>query len=226
MRQRAYSGEVTDPYTNPDELFDVCDSWGSPTGATKRRADVHRDGDWHRSLHCWVSIVGPRGPAVLLQRRGAGKDTWPLRLDVAVGGHLGAGEDVGDVVREVEEEIGRAARLGELVRLGRRVAVGEGHGFVDREIQEVFLWRTELPLEAFRPQPGELDALIEAPLTALLRLQAGQVEAIAVRALRADGSVVAESISADQFVTTVDRYFLRGAAAVDLVLTGYPFATI
>ena len=49
--------EVVDRFTNPDELFDVLDAAGRPTGRAKRRADVHRDGDWHRALHCWVLDV-------------------------------------------------------------------------------------------------------------------------------------------------------------------------
>jgi hypothetical protein len=32
-------------------LFDILDSDGRPTGVTKRRGDVHRDGDWHGALH-------------------------------------------------------------------------------------------------------------------------------------------------------------------------------
>lgn len=215
-----------DPFTSPDELFDLCDASGRPTGATRRRADVHSDGDWHRSLHCWVAIASERGPAVLLQRRGAQKDTWPLRVDVAVGGHLAAGEGLAEAVREVAEEIGRATRLEDLIPLGRRVAVAESGRIVDREVQDVFLWRTELSLEAFRPRAGEVAALLAAPLDELLRLQAGRTESAAVRVLSPAGEIAEGRVRADDFVPTVDRYFLRGAVAVDLALRGYPYPTI
>src|SRR3954469_2867720 len=91
---------------NPDELFDLYTSEGEPLGRTKARALVHRDGDWHRSVHVWVVLQSAAGPCVLFQRRSTAKDTWPGVLDVAVAGHLRAGETVDDALREAEEEIG------------------------------------------------------------------------------------------------------------------------
>ena len=69
---------------------------GLPTGRTKERAAVHRDGDLHRTLHVWL-VKDAR--SVLLQRRSAGKDLEPGKLDVAVGGHFLAGETLPDALR-------------------------------------------------------------------------------------------------------------------------------
>lgn len=38
------------------ELFDICDENGVPTGHVKERTMVHRDGDFHRTVHMWVII--------------------------------------------------------------------------------------------------------------------------------------------------------------------------
>ena len=220
-------GSGTDPYTNPDELFDVCDASGQPTGRTKRRADVHRDGDWHRSFHCWVTSEGGPEPAVLLQRRGLHKDTWPGRLDVTVGGHYSAGEDLPDVLREVEEEIGRPVHLEELVRLGRRPSVSEQQvGIRDRELQDVYLWRSTAPLDSYKPQPVEVDSLLEAPLTSLLQLLAGQRSRVATRRLTPDGGISAVEITAQDFIPTLDQYFFRVAVAIDHALRGYPYLVV
>jgi isopentenyldiphosphate isomerase len=124
-----------DPFSDPDELFDVVDSRGRPTGQVKRRADVHRDGDWHRSLHCWVTDESGERPLLIFQRRGRHKDTWPLRLDPTVGGHFAHGESLEDALREIEEEIGRAAALSDLRYLGRRVCVNHTPGVRDHELQ-------------------------------------------------------------------------------------------
>src|SRR5919204_6713689 len=94
---------ASDRLAEADELFDVYDGAGRPTGRVKRRGDVHRDGDWHRSFHCWVLCESEANPALLLQRRGPHKDTWPNRLDSSVGGHFRAGETLDEVLREVEE---------------------------------------------------------------------------------------------------------------------------
>ena len=95
---------TTDPQ---DELFDVLDAEGNLTGISKPRGEVHRDGDWHRGLHIWVYGFDPDGtPFMLFQRRSKTKDTWPGKLDVAVGGHYRAGESLAETLRETEEEIG------------------------------------------------------------------------------------------------------------------------
>lgn len=216
-----------DRYTDPSELFDVCDASGVPTGRTKRRADVHRDGDWHRAFHCWVLTTSSDVPTLILQRRGAHKDTAPLMLDVTVGGHYGAGESIVDVVREVDEEIGRAVSLDDLTFLGRRIAVSDAQpGVIEREIQEVYLWQTDLPLEAFRPQPIEVASLDSVAVTDLLALLSGASIQAPTRSLGTDGQITPRTMTADELVPTEDRYFYRAAIVADLASRGYPHLAI
>ncbi len=218
---------MSDPYTDPNDLFDVYDAAGRPTGRLKRRADVHRDGDWHRSFHCWVVCEGGPVPAVLLQRRGAHKDTWPGKLDVTVGGHYAAGETLADVVREVEEEVGVAVALRDLIPLGRRVSVSEQEaGIRDRELQDVFLWLTQLDLASFRPQPVEVAALESAALPELLALLSAQSERCAVRVLRPDGALSPGDVRVTDFIPTVDSYFFRVATVIDQAIRGYPYLVV
>ncbi|HVL25125.1 MAG TPA: NUDIX domain-containing protein, partial [Thermomicrobiales bacterium] len=123
---------------DPDELFDVVTADGTPTGITKRRADVHRDGDWHRAIHVWVYGIDDeeRMPFLLLNQRGKHKDTWPGVLDATVGGHLAAGETVEEAFREIEEEIGIAADPARIRFAGTRPRSSESMpGIIDREIQ-------------------------------------------------------------------------------------------
>ena len=55
---------------DPGEPFDIITADGKPTGRVKSRAEVHRDGDWHRAIHVWVAGVDHRGvPFLTLQRR-------------------------------------------------------------------------------------------------------------------------------------------------------------
>ena len=148
-----------------------------PTGVRKRRGDVHRDGDWHGALHIWVGGVDADGrPFALFQRRSQTKDTWPGCLDVAVGGHLRAGETLSETVREAEEEIGILLEIGDLIRLGRRFAPGVAGS--DNEVQEVFALRSDLPLDAYRLHPDEVDAVVSVPLDAVLALFEGRQAAV------------------------------------------------
>ncbi|HEU4976126.1 MAG TPA: NUDIX domain-containing protein [Baekduia sp.] len=129
----------------PDELLDVYDEQGRHLGV-KPRAAVHRDGDWHRAFHLWV--VSAEG--VLLQRRAPTKAAWPGRLDATAAGHLVAGEDVGDGLREAEEELGIAYALAALVPLGaHRVDDAIGGGGRNREVQHVFAVRDDRSLDAY-----------------------------------------------------------------------------
>jgi isopentenyldiphosphate isomerase len=132
---------------DPDEeILDVFDEHGRHTG-TKRRGDVHRDGDWHLAFHLWV--VAPGG--VLLQRRARDKSSWPGFLDASAAGHLLAGESLRDGLREADEELGVAYVFDDLAYLGvHRVADAERSGTVNRELQHVYAVRDDRPLAAWQ----------------------------------------------------------------------------
>jgi len=209
---------------DPAELFDVVRADGTPTGEAKPRAAVHRDGDWHRAVHVWVAGIDAAfgGPFLLMQRRGLEKDTWPGRFDATVGGHLRAGEDIAQALRESEEEIGITVELADLRFLGNRIAVNESEpGIRDRELQSVYLLRDDRPLTAYRPSPYELAALVKLPLMALLAFLAGESSDLPVESI-APGSTVIEPITATpgDFIPNLDRYLYRVAIAVSLALRG------
>ena len=121
-------------------------------------------------------------PFALFQRRSQSKDSWPGTLDVAVGGHIRAGETLAQAVREAEEEIGLSVALEDLSRLGRRLA--RGATGKDNEVQEVFGVRCDLPLDAYRLHPDEVDAVVSVPLAAALALFEGCREAVQGTELR------------------------------------------
>jgi isopentenyldiphosphate isomerase len=207
---------------DPSELFDVLRADGEPTGQVKRRADVHRDGDWHRSVHVWVAGSEDRQSFLLFQRRGLNKDTWPGRLDATVGGHYRHGETLADALREVEEEIGIEVREEDLRRLGVRLCASESEpGILDREIQDLFLFRDDRPLTAYRPDPAELDALVRLSIDDLFELFAGDVVEIAGANIRpGETSVTTVTINRDDFIPTSNYYFYRVAIAVQRALAG------
>jgi isopentenyldiphosphate isomerase len=215
---------------DPDELFDVVTQDGEPTGITKRRADVHRDGDWHRAVHVWVYGDDDAGPFLLMNQRGRHKDTWPLALDATVGGHLGAGETVEDAYREIEEEIGITAPSDALYFIGRRARASDGHyqGVIDREIQEIFLLRDDRPLHGYRPNAAELEGIVQVPLHHAIELFAGQVDRVRAKRLRADDLVVEDIdiLYAELLILPDDDYFGQVARTVRRILDGDGTATL
>lgn len=207
---------------DPTEPFDVLSADGTATGRTKARAAVHRDGDWHRAIHVWIAGRDARGEGFLLvQRRGAEKDTWPGRLDATVGGHLRAGEGIPEALREIEEELGVAVSLAGLRRLGTRRAVNEmAPGMRDRELQEVFLLRDDRPLAGYRPNAAELAALVRLPLAGLLALFSGQAASVAGDEIEPGGTAAPATFTGADFVPAVDDYVHRVAIAAAALLRG------
>lgn len=213
---------------DPNELFDVVTSAGGPTGIVKRRAEVHRDGDWHRAVHVWVAGIDERGSFLTFQRRSLAKDTLPGRLDATVGGHFRAGETLQETLREVEEEIGIVVDPAALRYVGMRICVYDSdNGIHDHELQEVFLLRDERPLTGFRPNPIELAGLVRVRLADLMDLLAGERESIQVLEIGAGATdVVPSEIRRSDLPTRPDRYTYRVAIAAERYLAGERHVTV
>jgi len=85
------------------EFLDVLDENGYKTGKIKSYEDVHRDGDWHKSVHLW--ILNSQNE-LLMQQRSFEKKSFPGLWDMSVAGHLQAGEDGAKAaIREAKEEL-------------------------------------------------------------------------------------------------------------------------
>lgn len=184
-----------------DELFDVITEDGLPTGVVKRRADVHRDGDWHRAIHVWVHGIEDGEPFVLYNLRGRHKDTWPGVLDVTVGGHLAAGETIAQAFREIEEEIGIVADPLNL----RFFETRKAYGTIERELQDVFLYRDDRLLGEYRPNPAELEGLVRLTVTDAVAIFGGQATAVEATILDAHDLTV-RPFTVSSNVLLPDRY--------------------
>jgi hypothetical protein len=172
--------------TDDAELLEVFTSDGHPTGRSKRRLDLHRDGDWHQTRTVWVVLTrDPEGPCLVLQERGADKDTWPGLLDASSAGHIAPGET--DTWRELEEELGvRPAPADPTLSLGvRRYEQRYPSGLIDREHQELWLWLSALGLADLRPVAPELAAAVAAPMHTLSCLLRGEISELETRAVPA-----------------------------------------
>jgi hypothetical protein len=94
-----------------------------------------------------------------------------------VGGHLRAGETLAQAIREADEEIGLDVALEDLTRLGRRFARNVARA--DNEVHEVFAVRSDLPLDAYRLHPDEVEAVVAVPLADALALFEGRAAEVA-----------------------------------------------
>lgn len=219
---------MSDRAQDPAELFDVLLADGRPAGVAKKRAEVHRDGDWHGSIHVWVYGLDPAGPYLAFQRRGRYKDTLPLKLDATVGGHIRAGETIDETLREVQEEIGREVTLSELFPVGvRKAVIEETAGVIDREIQHVYLWRVDDPLTTFAPNPDELESLVQLPLADVLGIFGDGIVAADALELKAGSTILTPTlITRSEFASGIDRYPFRVAIAAHNALRGDRYISV
>lgn len=145
-------------------MFDLLTDTGEPAGKTKCRSEIHRDGDWHASVHIWIARRRLDGIEFLLQKRDDAKDSYPGCFDAASTGHIDAGEDpITAAIRELSEEIGVKARPSGLVLLCRRRVsennIFHGKSFINNEITWVFLYKGSLPETAFCCEKGKVTAV-------------------------------------------------------------------
>jgi isopentenyl-diphosphate Delta-isomerase len=106
IRRRLRDASLAVSDEQPGELFEVLNGDGGYLGIMPR-AQVHRTGQWHRSVH--VFLFDPEG-RLWIQRRAATKDLFPNRWDLSVGEHLRAGESFArGATRGLAEELGLPA---------------------------------------------------------------------------------------------------------------------
>lgn len=86
------------------EEIDLYNHLGEKTGEIKERDLVHRDGDWHASVHLWIFDEKKR---ILLQKRSSRKKLYPSMWVAPVSGHVSAGaSNIETLIRETSEEVG------------------------------------------------------------------------------------------------------------------------
>ena len=103
-----------------EELFDIVDENGNPTGETVSRSEAHAKGIRHRTAHIWVIRDNEGKKEVLLQKRALNKDSFPGKYDTSSAGHIQAGDEpLESALRELSEELGIEALAEQLHSMAR-----------------------------------------------------------------------------------------------------------
>jgi isopentenyldiphosphate isomerase len=200
-----------------DELLDILDESGRPTGEVLEKSEAHRLGLWHRCFHCWICGSDAAGPYLLLQRRAADKDTWPGYLDITAAGHLSAGEEPLDGLREIEEELGLHVSPERLVPLGTIRIEQQLPAGCDREFHDIFLLRDDTPPGGLRLQKEEVESVFRLTLDDIETLYAtGEAPAHEYK----QGKRSTTRIHLTEFVPQNENYLTQIASAARQLLSG------
>ncbi|GMH14131.1 hypothetical protein Nepgr_015972 [Nepenthes gracilis] len=148
------------------EYLDVLTKTGQKTGASKPRADIHKDGDYHRAVHVWIYSESTQ--ELLLQLRSDCKDSFPGMWDISSAGHISAGDSsLATARRELHEELGVILPKDafEMLFVYLEECILYDGTFINHEFNDVYLVTTgaPIPLEAFTLQETEVSAVKYIP---------------------------------------------------------------
>lgn len=116
-----------------EEIFDVTDEQDNVIGQAPR-SEVHARGLLHRAVHIFVFN---RAGQLLLQKRSANKDEFPLCYTSSASGHLSAGETYDDCApREMEEEIGLRVPIERLTKFAASPEMANEHSVLYRAVTD------------------------------------------------------------------------------------------
>lgn len=193
-----------------DERFKIFDENGTMTG-TAMRSDVHRQGYWHETFHCWFISKEAGQAYIYLQMRSKHKKDFPNLLDITAAGHLLSNETVYDGVREVKEELGVDVSFDELVPVGTVRYSLIRKGFIDNEFAHVFLYEIEHDFDDYMLQKEEVSGMYRANFADFCQLIVADVENIVVQGFEVneDGQniYITKMINKDDFVPHDITYY-------------------
>lgn len=187
------------------EYLTIYNAAGQPVGQAER-ADVHARGLWHAVVHCWVVSQRADDLWVWFQKRAPFKKAYPGYYDIAVGGHISAGEKPMEaLLRETSEEIGLRLAERDLRFLGtgkeEEPIVG---GSMDRELCHIYLYANPSP--AFAPGE-EVVEMVRMPMAALLDMT-----------LHGAPDVTGVTLTGECRTVAASQFCHHGAEFVDCVL--------
>lgn len=161
-----------------DHLIDIFNENYELIGS-ELKSIAHKEGYWHQVFTC--SIINSKRNKIYFQKKIPGRYSFdrPDYIDIAVGGHLKAGETVAEGIREIEEETGFSIEYKDLIKLGMR----QNTFFIEDkyyayEYQHMFLLDKECFLSDFKMDQKEVSGFIELDIDDMLKLLLKKTEVI------------------------------------------------
>ena len=193
------------------------------SGLTKLKEEAWRDGSWIGAFNLWIIQDGPN-PAMVYQRRSLAASWEPGKLDVAAGGHLTAGEEGIDGLREAREELGLDLRPEDLVYAGKKLGVTLDAAGVERHmVIDIYLVLDATPLARYALQEEEVSAVFSCPLADLIKAHTVPGYSFEAHGVNAAGEEVSLTVTKDSFPYNADSYQFKMVLLAKRLLDGDPY---
>lgn len=210
------------------EILDIFDAKMNRIG-TEARDIVHTKGFWHQTFHCWIIRKEKDREYVLFQIRDKEKKDAPNKLDITAAGHLKAGESKEDGLRELEEELGLKVDIKELSYLGIRISASENENRINKEFAHVYMMRSDLPIESYKLQEGEVAGLVQIGVEDGLRLCAHDADSVPCKVFRLGESgmdISERDVFFNQFIPRIDSYYYKVFIMAERYFAGNRYLSI
>ncbi|MGM9967534.1 NUDIX domain-containing protein [Rummeliibacillus sp. TYF005] len=156
------------------EILKTFDENHKQTGVATR-AEIHANGLWHETFHCWL-ISQVNGEYYLyFQLRSADKKDYPSLFDITAAGHLLATESPEDGIRELREELGLSLLKEDLEKIAVIPCIIEKPLMIDREFSHVFLAIQKGAFTDFHLQVEEVAGIVCSKLMDVVQFIEGDL---------------------------------------------------
>lgn len=192
------------------EMLAIFDESHNQVGSASR-AEVHSQGLWHETFHCWFISRENGIDYIHFQIRSEMKKDFPSLLDITAAGHLLAHETIHDGIREIEEELGIHVSFNDLVPLGVIKNCIRQEGFIDRELSHVFLYQSKQAMSDYTLQQEEVSGMVKAEFARFCELWLGDKQELLVegfeRNMEGECIPVQKLVGKQNFVPHEKAYF-------------------
>lgn len=128
------------------ELIDIYNDLGQKTGKAEEIYKAHKKALVHKGVCVWIINSNNE---ILLQTRN-NQVMFPSMIDISFSGHIQAGEtSLEAAIREGKEELGINIEIDKLQYLFSCREYGEVNGYYENEIDDVFLYKKDIPIEEY-----------------------------------------------------------------------------
>lgn len=143
------------------EFIDIYDDLGQKIGKSEDKDEAHRKALIHRGVCVWIMNSKQE---ILLQTRSS-HVVFPNMLDISFSGHIQAGElPLEAIMREGREELGIKIDVSKLKYLFSCREYGGVDGYFENEIDDVFLYKADIPIDEYSFYDNEVKEVRYIPL--------------------------------------------------------------